>query len=165
MAAPSLNSSPVSSRRSKRWLGEDPCNQQVTCLQKYWSLAYLWSRDLLCARVFSKPTYCTPRRPWGRGWSRFQWGRERTTEDVTIWPASLVELATCRRASERMRPQTPYTARSQANRVNCRVHLNRVVVSFTQKLHSGETQKLTSHPAVSALKNLYQFKAFTERSS
>ena len=31
--------------------------------------------------------------------------------------------------------------------------------------HRGQTQKPTSHPAVIALKNLYQFKLFTEQSS
>ena len=31
--------------------------------------------------------------------------------------------------------------------------------------HRGQTQKPTLHPAVIALKNLYQFKSFMERSS
>ena len=31
--------------------------------------------------------------------------------------------------------------------------------------HSGQTLKPTSHPVARGLENLYQFKAFTERSS
>ena len=57
---------------------KNPGEEQVTCLQKYWRfdcfkmaaglrLANLWSRDVLFARVFSKPPFQTPRRPWGRG--------------------------------------------------------------------------------------------------
>ena len=47
-------------------------------------LANLWSRDLLFARVFSKPPFRMPRRPWGRGWW-IDFGGKREIAFFPLW--------------------------------------------------------------------------------
>ena len=73
-------SSPGYSRLSKWRLEEDWQTAGHTRLQNIWEilsasnwqwalwLANLRWHDLLFARVFSKPPFWMPRRPWGRGW-------------------------------------------------------------------------------------------------